>query len=356
MRQQAGERKSSGLGRRWLAGPPTVTHIRLEHFTAFEDLTLLPSRGINVLVGANSTGKTHLMKVAYAACDAAQKKEGFADKLTRVFLPAGGAVGRLAKRRRGATNAMAEVKIGRSIVRTEFSSRTTRAQDAEENRSRRVPPVSSVYIPVKEMLANAPGFRSLYAERAIHFEEVYRDLLDRAYLPLLRGAPDAERRPLLKRLRRELGGSILVEDEEFYWKGGHGKLEFSLLAEGLRKLGLLWLLIQNGVLLEDSVLFWDEPEANLNPKLLTPLVNVLLELQRLGVQVFIATHDYVLLKQFDLQQQDTDAVQYHALHRDHEGRLACNSTDAYLDIDPNAIDEAFGAIYDSEVKRSLRRP
>ena len=214
--------------------------------------------------------------------------------------------------------------------------------------------MSSVYIPVKEMLANAPGFRSLYAERAIHFDEVYRDLLDRAYLPLLRGAPDAERRPLLNRLRRELGGSILVEDEEFYWKGAHGKLEFTLLAEGLRKLGLLWLLIQNGVLLEGSVLFWDEPEANLNPKLLEPLVDVILELQRSGVQVFIATHDYVLLKQFDLQQKNGDEIQYHALHRDGDGHLACNSTDAYLDIDPNAIDEAFGMIYDAEVKRSLR--
>ena len=332
-----------------------MTRIHLEQFTAFEDLALRPSRGINVFVGANGTGKTHLMKVAYAACDAAKKKERFADKLTRVFLPAGGKIGRLAKRHRGSTTAMAEVTIGRSVVYTAFSSGTARPQDAEEHPPRRAPAVSSVYIPVKEMLANAPGFRSLYAERAIHFDEVYRDLLDRAYLPLLRGAPDAERRPLLNRLRRELGGSILVEDEEFYWKGAHGKLEFTLLAEGLRKLGLLWLLIQNGVLLEGSVLFWDEPEANLNPKLLEPLVAVILELQRSGVQVFIATHDYVLLKQFDLQQKNGDEIQYHALHRDRDGHLACNSTGAYLDIDPNAIDEAFGTIYDKEVKRSLLR-
>ena len=332
-----------------------MTRIHLEQFTAFEDLALRPSRGINVFMGANGTGKTHLMKVAYAACDALKKEERFADKLTRVFLPAGGKIGRLAKRRRGVTTAMAEVTIGRSVVYTAFSSGTARPQDAEEHPPRRAPVVSSVYIPVKELLANAPGFRSLYAERAIHFDEVYRDLLDRAYLPLLRGAPDAERRPLLNKLRRELGGSILVEDEEFYWKGRQGKLEFALLAEGLRKLGLLWLLIQNGVLLEGSVLFWDEPETNLNPKLLEPLVGVLLELQRLGVQVFIATHDYVLLKQLDLQQANTDEIQYHALHRDRNGHLACNSTGAYLDIDPNAIDEAFGTIYDEEVKRSLLR-
>ena len=315
-----------------------------------------PCNGINVFVGANATGKTHLMKVAYAACDAAKKKERFADKLTRVFLPADGKIGRLAKRRRGAASALAEVRIGKSKVRTAFSSRTIRPQDAEERRPKQTPEVSSVYIPVKEMLANAPGFQSLYAERAIHFEEVYRDLLDRAYLPLLLGAPDVARKRLLDRLRRELGGSVVVKREEFFWNGGRqGRLEFNLLAEGLRKLGLLWLLIQNGVLLEGSVLFWDEPEANLNPKLLEPLVGVLLELQRLGVQVFIATHDYVLLKQLDLQQESADEVQFHALHRDGDD-VICNSTDAYLDIDPNAIDEAFGEIYDAEVRRHLQHP
>ena len=314
-----------------------------------------PSRGINAFVGANGTGKTHLMKVAYAACDAVKKGEHFADKLTRVFLPADGKIGRLAKRQRGGVSAFAEVKIGKSRVRAEFSNRTTRPRDAEEIRSRRGPNVSSVYIPVKEMLANAPGFRSLYAERAIHFEEVYSDLLDRAYLPLQRGAPDDERGRLLGKLRGELHGSILVRDEVFYWKGVHGTLEFSLLAEGLRKIALLWLLIQNGTLLKGSVLFWDEPEANLNPTMQATLVGVLLELQRLGVQVFIATHDYVLLKQLDLQRESRDKIQYHALHRDADGHLACNSTDAYSDINPNAIDKAFAAIYKREVRRSLRK-
>ena len=356
------EERDSSARHRPTAGPPVVTRIRLRHFTAFNDLDLPPCRGINVFVGANATGKTHLMKVAYAACDAARKNGRFADKLTRVFLPAEGKIGRLATRRRGVTNALAEVTIGNSVTYTTFSSRTTRPQDAEESLPRRTlfgsssrarTSATSVYIPVKEMLANAPGFRSLYAERAIHFEEVYSDLLDRAYSPLRRGPPDARRRRLLERLGRELGGSVLVEDEEFFWKGRQGKLEFTLLAEGRRKLGLLWRLIQNGVLLEGSVLFWDEPEANLNPKLLEPLVGVLLELQRLGVQVFIATHDYVLLKQLDLQQESADEVQFHALHRDRDD-VVCNSTGVYSDIDPNAIDEAFGDIYNAEVKRHLR--
>ena len=69
----------------------------------------------------------------------------------------------------------------------------------------------------------------------------------------------------------------------------------------MRKLALLWLLIRNDVIRPGSVLFWDEPETNLNPKLFGVLMEVLLALQRNGVQIFLATHDYVILKELDLR-------------------------------------------------------
>ena len=46
-----------------------LTRVELENFTAFRSLKLDLCPGVNVLVGANGTGKTHLMKVCYAACD-----------------------------------------------------------------------------------------------------------------------------------------------------------------------------------------------------------------------------------------------------------------------------------------------
>ena len=76
----------------------------------------------------------------------------------------------------------------------------------------------------------------------------------------------------------------------------------------MRKLGLLWVLVQNGVLQGGSVLFWDAPETNLNPSLFGEVIEVLLELQRIGVQVFLATHDYVILKELDLRAKSRDKV------------------------------------------------
>lgn len=96
---------------------------------------------------------------------------------------------------------------------------------------------------------------------------------------------------------------MVAKGETFFLKNKQGDLEFTLLAEGMRKLALVWLLIQNGTLLSGSVLFWDEPEANLNPALMGDVVEVILELQRLDVQVFLSTHNYVLLKEFDLRKK-----------------------------------------------------
>lgn len=71
-----------------------ITRLKFERFTAFSQLDFVPSPGINVIVGANGTGKTHLMKVAYAACDVSKTGARFAEKLVRLFLPSGRSLAR----------------------------------------------------------------------------------------------------------------------------------------------------------------------------------------------------------------------------------------------------------------------
>ena len=334
-----------------------LTRVTLERFTAFNHLDLALSPGVNVLIGANGTGKTHLLKVCYAACSASWEDTPFGEKLVSVFLPSRRAIGRLVRRQQGGGQASIGVyRDGRSLA----ASFSTRMQNGRSARLRGIDswkklPITGIYIPVKEMLANAPGFRSLYATTAVHFEEVYNDILHWAYLPQMRGRPDPWRRSLLNALREAAGGRVSHRNEEFFFYDRNGEVEFSLLAEGLRKLALLWLLIQNGTLSAGSALFWDEPETNLNPSMYERLVKVLLELQRNGVQILLATHDYVILKEIDLQAGKDDQVAFHALHHDAEtGEIACHSTDSYLDIHPNAIGEAFDSLYDRETERTLK--
>ena len=309
------------------------------------------------------------MKVCYAACEVSRSSVSpekvpvtpFMEKLTEVFLPWMRSTVRLVRNPEEGRESKVEVFrnglfLDITISITAFSDSVMAASFSGSLTLNGwlASPIQSTFIPVKEMLSNAPGFRSLYAEREIHFEEVYKDILDRAYLPPLREPLNETSKCLLERLQDGMGGEISVKNEEFFLRGNEGEVEFTLLAEGMRKLGLLWLLIRNGSLRPGSVLFWDEPETNLNPKLYGVVMEVLLELQRNGVQVFLATHDYVILRELDLQMEEEDDVAFHPLYHDPEsGEIACHTARRYLDINPNAIEEAFEDIYDRQLERSL---
>lgn len=73
-----------------------------------------------------------------------------------------------------------------------------------------------------------------------------------------------------------------------------------MIAEGIRKFGTLQKLLANGSLTKNSTLYWDEPEANLNPALLRKLAAILAELARQGFQIILATHSMSLLKEFHI--------------------------------------------------------
>jgi AAA15 family ATPase/GTPase len=342
-----------------------IKRVKFEKFTAFEKLEMDCSSGINVIVGANGTGKTHVLKTLYAACDVSKTKRNFAEKITKVFLPSKEQIGRLVKRAKTSSSGFAEVtRMGGNgllaeelKLRVSFSNHTTSFDKAKVTGTTKKwveSEVESVYIPVKEMLSNAPGFRSLYAGRQIAFEEVYADIVDRALLPFLKGPPDTQRKKILQILQKEMDGNVTVENEEFFLRNKQGKLEFTLLAEGVRKLALIWILIQNGTLLKGSVLCWDEPEANLNPKLMKTVAGILLALQRIGVQVFVSTHDYVLLKEFDLQMKTSDSLSFHSLYRDQESsQISIKTSGNYLGIHPNAIADTFADLYNRDIERAL---
>ncbi|NPZ39928.1 AAA family ATPase, partial [Pseudomonas aeruginosa] len=103
-------------------------------------------------------------------------------------------------------------------------------------------------------------------------------------------------------------------------------------------------------------LLWDEPESNLNPKLMRDLVLALLELARNGQQVILATHDYVLLKWFDLlmDKGKGDQVRFHVLSREAEsGQVRRDSMDDYRAIEPNAIADTFNELTKEQVARKM---
>ncbi|MBF0126093.1 MAG: ATP-binding protein [Magnetococcales bacterium] len=146
---------------------------------------------------------------------------------------------------------------------------------------------------------------TMYDKYQMEFDETYYDILKLAMLPPRRGPYAEKDKEILEIISKLIGGRVIAEGENFFLRHRNSNLEMHLVAEGYRKLALIWQLLHNGALLEGTTLFWDEPEANLNPFLMQPVTNILLLLAQRGIQVFVATHDYTFLKELDLQKEQT---------------------------------------------------
>jgi predicted ATPase len=130
---------------------------------------------------------------------------------------------------------------------------------------------------------------------ALSFDETYYDLCKAIDNPLLK-EPD---QTLIDKLEHIMGGKIVLKGNQFYLHTNSGEMGIFMVAEGWRKLGMLSYLIANDSLKEDSILFWDEPETNLNPRLIKQLADCLVELSNNKIQIVIATHNLFLMKYFD---------------------------------------------------------
>ena len=327
--------------------------LAIRNFTVFKAADLTFAEGLNVIIGANGTGKTHLLKLLYTimAMSAEEGKKRskltktllqkrIAEKIDGVFRPEGQLVGRLVQRKRGRNKCEVEVSFRQpeeclafqfsSLAKSEVA--VTRVPSQWQDK----PPV---FLPTRELLTLYPGFVSLYETRHLEFDETWRDTCLLLGVPTLRGPREAASARLIKPLEQQLGGRVVMEKDRFYLKlVNRGKMEMPLVAEGWRKLAMLMRLISTGSLLDKGCLFWDEPEANLNPKLIREIVKAILRVCDSGVQVFIATHSLFLLRELEILFHNDEfsgvKQKYFALHQSDDVVDILQEKEGVGNIDP----------------------
>lgn len=375
-----------------------ITNLQLKNFTAFTKLAIDFSPGINIVIGENGTGKTQLLKaiVALSGPEARGEQAGeqLARKLCRLYHPLGDQVGEL---RRAGTRGTAVLKgsfASEQVITAKFYGSDTKA-NVNCDTGRGI--AEAIFIPTKEVLSLVRG---LTAEQP-HLPTIER-IFDDGYLNLANqlvkeGANDLNAKvqydprfaSIVPRLTNLIEGQYLLKNGRFVFEPGrfmekdsaaHSKAQHAqmyqdstewkfvpsskqrmscgMTAEGFRKIGVLQRLLSNGSLNPGTTgpLLWDEPESNLNPKLMRDLVLALLELARNGQQVILATHDYVLLKWFDLlmDKGKGDHVVFHRLYRNEgEENIQHESQSDYSIVGRSAISNTFAELYDEDVKRAL---
>lgn len=147
---------------------------------------------------------------------------------------------------------------------------------------------------------------------------------------------------------------VFRPDNNAVGKSQTRKFEMGLVSEGYRKIATIMYLILSGSLSKNAVLFWDEPETNMNPKMIRPLVDAIIELAKMGVQVFVTTHDYFVQQCFNmaamypsLPKKGENAIKYNFLSLYKEEDCLQYEQKEYLsDLTHNAVMEEFDSLYD----------
>ncbi len=313
--------------------------LSLKNFTAFSEADFKFAKGLNVIIGENGAGKTHVLKVAYSAiyvCARGNKESGsanptkahfqtaVANKLNAVFKP--DELGRLARRdRRGRQRCDVSCLFSPPTHHLEFSFNTISKSEVTVDK---VPSAwvdkLPVYLPTRELLTIYPGFVSLYETTHLPFEETWRDTCVLLGAPLARGPREKRIKELLVPLEKAMGGKVeLTDSGRFYLNISGVSMEMHLVAEGLRKLAMIARLIATGSLVDKGFLFWDEPESNLNPKTIKVIARTILHLCQSGIQVFIASHSLFLIRELDILLQTAEfkgtKARFFGLHRGDDG-------------------------------------
>jgi AAA15 family ATPase/GTPase len=294
-----------------------LKRLNIENFTVFSKANFEFAAGLNVIVGENGTGKTHVLKLAYAVISESRSQvnkqknvvnvtteiqsrgNDYFIKILDVFKAE--AIDNFIKNKIYGADGMGfqfelrgdnpsfsfNSKYSDNGLETKFSKPLQSYQSAK-----------AVFLPARELLTIYPGFVSLYEGRYLEFDETYRDTCLLLGEPLLK-KPMTD---LLVILEKAMGGKVFLERGRFYLICDFGKVEMPMVAEGIRKLAMLAQLVAVGALQKGGYLFWDEPEANLNPRLVKIVARVILQLANAGIQIFIATHSLFLLRELEVLQ------------------------------------------------------
>jgi len=158
---------------------------------------------------------------------------------------------------------------------------------------------------------------------------------------------------IIRKIAAVIDGKVVFDeaDDAFCIDKSDGtRIPFAYESSGYKKFGYLGLLISIGQLAPNSVLFWDEPENSISPKIIPSLADIFLELSYGGVQIFIATHSYMIAKYLDLRKKSNSDLLFVSMQKNN-GVVNIAVSESYNDLQPNPIENAEEHLYQEVVNK-----
>lgn len=261
---------------------------------------------INLILGKNSTGKTFLIKALYSAIRSHEEnkkgdnnqsfEEILSDKLYWTFQT--GKIGDIVARGEGKKLKMSLKLENDNSLNFSFGKDTSKHISAIENTLTKRDS-NSVFLPPKEVLSLIDViYKSAVVDKIFGFDSTYVDLITALKIPTQKGRNSDAFVDSRKRLEKMFSGKVELDSKSQKWiyKKGNSKFSMMTTAEGVKKVAILDTLLGNRYLDKESIVFIDEPESALHPTAIVEFLDIITVLAQSGIQFFLATHSYYVIK------------------------------------------------------------
>ncbi|MHC5672789.1 AAA family ATPase [Nostoc sp.] len=325
---------------------------------------------INIIIGENDTGKTYILKMLYCIAKSVEEytkrsesdnkswKEILSEKIFWVYQPSKKKLGELVRKSGNRLNVETRLR-GEFPNGDEYSfsfgkdTKATITKCTDEVYKKL--DLNALYLPTKEVLTALDAIAAVNEQLKIFgFDQTYQDLIQALRIPTSLRKLDKPLENVLADLQKLFQGELSIERKRFVFKKGREKYEMSQVAEGIKKISIITTLIRNRTINKGTILFIDEPETNLHPRAIIALCNMLYSLSQVGVQIYMATHSYFVIKQFEiLARQHQESIQLCCIEKS-EDIITIKFNDLKEGMPDNPIIDASIQLYEDDVKLDLQ--
>jgi len=294
-----------------------INSLELKNFGPIHQFKCENLGHINLIIGGNGTGKTILLKALYSAMRTLEEykrgneprnaSEILAEKLYWTFEIE--KIGDLVSK--GADEPLSfKLNCDGQDFYYRFGKDTTKNIQTLENH---VPPRSSnsIFLPTKEVFSlHHIILQSRELSKTFGFDDTYLDLARALRQPPTGGRNYEQFAKSRKNLSEILEGKVEYDENLGRWqfKKGNQKFPIGVTAEGIKKISILDTLLGNRYLDPKSVIFIDEPESALHPAAISKFLDIIAMLAECGIQFFMASHSYFVIKKLFLIAQKKDRL------------------------------------------------
>lgn len=286
-----------------------ITSASLTNYGPISQLKVEGLGHINLLIGPNRSGKTIFLKALYSAIRTIElyrrgknienDKEILFKKLYWTFQT--DRIGNIVRRPdQGSLSFSLEEDDGNTFS---YSFSTSAEKQIVKVSNTCLPrETNSIFLPAKETLSLINTILHDRDERqSFGFDDTYYDLA-KALTPTSKGKNIKVFSKIRETLEYAIDGRLIFSKEKQKWVFKQGNIEFdiSLTSEGTKKIAIFDTLLGNHFLSRKSIVFIDEPEAGLHPCMVIDLLGIISLLAKAGMQFFIASHSYFVIKKLYL--------------------------------------------------------